>query len=103
VVAPILAVAVEILSTVAVPIWPVHDAAVVAVCDVIGMEVVWRFQGNGDMPDFAGSVAYPEDHIAWSDLRQVFQLTAGVGLVTEDARTDHAGVTTAAVGSIGAV
>ncbi len=64
--------------------------AIVAVRDVVGLEVVGRFQGHSYVPDPYDGVAYLEDHIAWTDLRQIIQLTAGVGLVAEDAGTNHA-------------
>ncbi len=61
-----------LILTVAVEIFPVvlaflirseHDAIVVAVCDVIGMESVGRYQCCNYVPDPPGGVVYPEDHI----------------------------------------
>ncbi len=89
-----------LILTVAVEIFPVvlaflirseHDAIVVAVCDVIGMESVGRYQCCNYVPDPPGGVVYPEDHITWTNLRQVFHLAARVGLVFEDTGADHAG------------
>ncbi len=74
--------------------------AVVAVCAVVAVEIVGRFQGHRYAPDPPGSVAYPEGHIARTELRQVIQLTAGVGLASKDQGGYHAGVTAAAVGAL---
>ncbi len=99
-----LAVAVQVLFAVlALLTRPVHDADMVAVCDVVAVEIVGRFHDDSDVPDPPGGVAYPENHIAWTDLRQVIQLTTGVNLVTKNAGAINTGVTAAAVGSIGVV
>ncbi len=100
----ILTVAVEILpAELALLICPEHDAVVAAVCNVIGMESAGRFQCNNYVPDPPGGVVYPEDHITWTNLRQVFQLAARIGLVSEDTGAEHAGVASATVGAVGVV
>jgi len=79
VMASVLAIAVKVLPAVlALLIRPVHNTAMIAVCDVAAVEVVGRFQGYGYMPDPPGGVAHPEDHIAWTALRQVLQMTSEI-------------------------
>jgi len=65
-------------------VWPLDRLTGISVCDIKGVLLIGRLQRDIHMPDFSGIIAYPEDDIPWSDLRQVLQLASRIGCVAKD-------------------